>query len=52
GLVHLDPCLNFGASPSPGIWGRIADAMVRILLNEGVEALVKWVDDFVFFHFP
>ncbi len=52
GLVHLDPCLNFGASPSPGIWGRIADAMVRILLNEGVEALVKWVDDFVFFRFP
>ncbi len=52
GLVHLDPCLNFGASPSPGIWGRIADAMVKILINEGVEALVKWVDDFVFFRFP
>ncbi len=52
GFVHLDPCLNFRASPSPGIWGQIADVMVRILLNEGVEALVKWVDDFVFFQFP
>jgi len=50
--VHLDNCLNFGASPCPGIWGRVADAMVEIYLREGVEALIKWVDDFVFFRYP
>ncbi|PBK90640.1 hypothetical protein ARMGADRAFT_892250, partial [Armillaria gallica] len=48
----LDPCLNFGASPSPGVWGRIADAMVKILLSRGVEALLKWVDNFIFFRYP
>ena len=32
GLIHLDHVLNFGASPSPGIFGRVADAMVKILL--------------------
>lgn len=50
--IHLDPCLNFRASPAPGIWGCIADAMVKILINEGVEALLKWVDDFIFFRYP
>ncbi|SJK99903.1 uncharacterized protein ARMOST_03214 [Armillaria ostoyae] len=50
--IHLDPCLNFGASLVPGIWGRIADAMVKILLHQGVEALLKWVDDFIFFRYP
>ena len=52
GLIHLDHVLNFGASPSPGIFGRVADAMVRILLSWGVEAVIKWVDDFIFFRYP
>ena len=33
GLIHLDHVLNFGASPSPGIFGRVADALVRIFLH-------------------
>ena len=33
GLIHLDHVLNFRASPSPGIFGRVADAMVIILLS-------------------
>ena len=52
GLIHLDHVLNFGASPSPGIFGRVADAMVKILLNRGIEAVIKWVDDFIFFRYP
>ncbi|KAI5822042.1 hypothetical protein K523DRAFT_288526, partial [Schizophyllum commune Tattone D] len=36
----------------PGIWGRIADAMVHILRHHGVDALIKWVDDFIFFRYP
>ena len=52
GLIHLDHVLNFGASPSPGIFGRVADAMVKILLQRGIEAVIKWVDNFIFFRYP
>jgi len=50
--IHLDLAGNFGASAMPGVWGHIADAMVKILLHAGIEALLKWVDDFVFFRYP
>jgi hypothetical protein len=50
--IHLDHVLNFGASPSPGIFGRVADAIVKIFLQRGIEAVIKWVDDFVFIRFP
>lgn len=52
GLIHIDHVLNFGASPSPGIFGRVADAMVGILLHGGVDAVMKWVDDFIFIRYP
>jgi hypothetical protein len=52
GLIHLDHVLNFGASPSPGIFGRVADAVVKIYLTRGIEALIKWVDDFIFLRYP
>ena len=52
GLIHLDPVLNFRASPSPGIFGRVADAMVRILISQGIEAVIKWVDNFIFLCYP
>lgn len=52
GLIHLDHVLNFGASPAPGVFGRVADAMVKILLHQGVDALIKWVDDFISFRYP
>jgi hypothetical protein len=52
GLIHLDPVLNFGASPSPGIFGRVADAMVQILISRGIEAVIKWVDNFIFLCYP
>jgi hypothetical protein len=51
-LIHLDHVLNFGASPSPGIFGRVADAMVKVLLHRGVEAIIKWVDDFIVIRYP
>ncbi|KAF5376629.1 hypothetical protein D9615_007855 [Tricholomella constricta] len=52
GLVHLDGRLNFGLCAAPGIFGSVADAIVRIFLHKGIEALLKWVDDFVFFRYP
>jgi hypothetical protein len=52
GLIHLDHVLNFGDSPAPGIFGRVADAMVKIYLQRGIEAFIKWVDDFIFLRYP
>ena len=52
GLIHLNHILNFGASPSPGIFGRVADALVKIFLSQGIEAVIKWVDDFIFLCYP
>ncbi|KAF5387867.1 hypothetical protein D9615_000290 [Tricholomella constricta] len=52
GLVHLDGRLNFGLCPAPGIFELVADAIVWIFLNKGIEALLKWVDDFIFFRYP
>ena len=51
GLVHLDHVLNFGATPAPGTFGRVADAIVEILLHRGVETIIKWVDDFIFLRY-
>jgi hypothetical protein len=51
-LIHFDNVLNFGLRSSPGIFGNIADAMVKILFFHGIDALIKWVDDFIFFHYP
>ncbi|RDB24632.1 hypothetical protein Hypma_008188 [Hypsizygus marmoreus] len=51
GLVRFDGRLNFGISPAPGIFGLVADAIVFIYLNKGIDALIKWVDDFIFFRY-
>ena len=51
-LIHLDLYSNFGASASPGLWGRVADVMAKILKSKGIQALIKWVDDFIFFRYP
>jgi hypothetical protein len=51
-FVHFDNVLNFSLHSSPGIFGNIADAMVKILLFHGIDTLIKWVDDFIFFHYP
>ena len=52
GKIHLDHVLNFSASPCPAIFGRVADAAVRIFLNQGVDTIIKWVNNFIFFHYP
>ncbi|KAF5384067.1 hypothetical protein D9615_003233 [Tricholomella constricta] len=51
GLIHLDGRLNFGICPAPGIFGLVADAIVWIYLHKGIDAVIKWVDDFIFFRY-
>lgn len=50
--IFLDHCTAFGAASSPGIFGRVADACVRIFKHHGVQEVIKWVDDFVFWRYP
>lgn len=52
GFIHLDHVLNFGASPSPGIFRRVANAVVKIFLHHRIKAVLKWVNNFIFLHFP
>ena len=52
GKIHIDHVLNFGASPSPGIFGRVTEAAVKIFLSCGADVVIKWVDNFVFFCYP
>ena len=47
GLIHFDFWLNFGALAAPGIFGQVTDTI--IYLKHSIEAILKWVDDFIFF---
>lgn len=48
-LGCVDTCLSFGASPSAGVYGHIADAAAEIFRHNGIGPLDKWVDDHIFF---
>lgn len=48
----IDTCAVFGAAPSGGAYGLIADADAEILQANGIGPPDKWVDDHVFFRIP
>ncbi|TFY65320.1 hypothetical protein EVJ58_g2059 [Rhodofomes roseus] len=50
--AYVDHCAAFGAASSNGVFGRPADAIVSIYRFRGVQDLIKWVDDYVFFRYP
>jgi hypothetical protein len=45
----VDTCLAFGAAPSAGVYGHVADAGAEIFRHNGIGPLDKWVDDYIFF---
>ena len=45
----IDTCAAFGATPSAGIYGHVADAAAEIMRFHGISPLDKWVDDHIFF---
>ena len=51
-IACIDTCAVFGASPSCGIYGQMADAGAEILRSNGIGRLDKWVDDHIFFRIP
>jgi len=48
-LLGLNTCVAFGASPSCGTYGCIADMGAEILRAHGIGPFDKWVDDHIFF---
>lgn len=51
GKIHFDFRLNFGAASVPGVFGHVADAIVTIYCHRGVDNVLKWVNDFIFFQY-
>lgn len=45
----IDTCTAFGATPSAGVYGHVADAGAEIFRSNGIGPLDKWVDDHIFF---
>jgi hypothetical protein len=45
----IDTCAAFGATPSSGGYGHVADAGAEIMRFQGIGPLDKWVDDHIFF---
>ena len=46
--LYIDTCTEFGATPSAGIHGHVADAAAEIFRSCGIGPLDKWVDDHIF----
>jgi hypothetical protein len=44
----VDTCTVFGATPSAGAYGHLADTGAEILRHKGIGPLDKWVDDHIF----
>ena len=45
----VDTALSFGAAPSAGTYGVVADAGADLFRYSGIGPLAKWVDDHIFF---
>ena len=50
--IYIDHCACFGCSSSSGLFGRPGDAITTIYAHRGVDDVLRWADDFVFFRFP
>jgi hypothetical protein len=48
----IDTCTAFGATPSAGVYGHMADAAADIFCFHGIGPLDKWVDDHIFLRIP
>ena len=46
----IDTCTAFGATPSAGAYGLMADTGYKIMRQAGIGPIEKWVDDHLFFH--
>jgi hypothetical protein len=52
GKVYLDHNACFGSGSSHAMLGRCTNAICSIYRYHGIQDVIKWVDDFVFFRYP
>ena len=52
GKVYIDTALPFGMRSAPKIFNAVADALLWILKEHGVSALLHYLDDFITFGSP
>ena len=52
GNIYIDHCAMEGLSLAGKIQGHPADVLVTIFDLKSISPVLKWVDDFVFFHAP
>ena len=50
--IYVQHIVIEGLVMAGGIQGNMADACVTLLNWHGIKPIVKWVDDFIFFHTP
>lgn len=50
--IFIDHAGSFGCSSSNGLFGCPGDAIIVIYKFHGVQDLLKWVDDYIFFRYP
>ncbi len=51
-LIYVQHVAIEGLATTGGIQGTIADACITLLKWKGIHPVVKWVDNFIFFHSP
>ena len=52
GRTYVDRALPFGLRSAPKIFSAVADMMVWVLYNAGIEHLIRYLDDFLFLVAP
>jgi hypothetical protein len=52
GSIHLDHNACFGSGSSHAMLGRCANGICAIYQFNGIQDVIKWVDDFIFFRYP
>jgi len=51
GTIRIDHVFCFSGTSGPRVFSHVADAIVAIYYFARIEALLKWVDDFIFFRY-
>ena len=52
GRSYINQALPFGLRSAPKIFSEVADMMVWVLINAGIEHLIQYLDDFLFLVAP
>src|SRR5882724_11657112 len=50
--IYVDHCMMEGLSSAGNIQGALMNALIAILKLKSIPNVLKWVNDFVFFHVP